>query len=49
MASQLVTRVANGLQRFKQIEERPETLQERVAAIRQLTVDLTNFENLPPC
>ncbi len=49
MASQLVTRVHNGLQRFKQIEERPETLQERVAAMRQLTVELTNFENLPPC
>ena len=34
MASQLVTRVANGLQRFKQIEERPETLNERSAAMR---------------
>jgi hypothetical protein len=49
MASQLVTRVANGLQRFKQIEERPETLNERSAAMRQLMIDLTNFENLPPC
>jgi 26S proteasome regulatory subunit N12 len=49
MASPLVTRVANDLQRFKQIEERPETLNQRVTVMRQLMVELTSFDNLPPC
>ena len=42
-------RIANNLTRFKQIAETPETLQERVAAISKLMIDLTNFENIPPC
>lgn len=47
--SQLTTRIANNLQRYKQIAETPETLQERVAAMSKLMIDLTNFENIPPC
>jgi len=49
MASPMVTRIANGLARFKQIEEKPETLSERSNAMRQLMIELTNFNNLPPC
>ena len=44
-----VTRVANGLQRYKQIAEQPQTVPERTQAMRALMIDLCNFENLPPC
>lgn len=47
--SQLTTRIANNLARFKQITETPETLAERVSAMSKLMVDITNFENIPPC
>jgi hypothetical protein len=44
-----VTKVANGLQRFKAIAEGAATLDERVRAMRQIMIDVTLFENTPPC
>lgn len=44
-----VTKVANGLQRYKTIAETPATLEERTQAMRQIMIDLTLFENTPPC
>ena len=44
-----VTKVANGLQRFKQIAEDASTLDERTKAMNQMMIDLTMFDNTPPC
>lgn len=45
----MITKVANNLQRYKQIEETPATLQQRTEAMVKLMIDLTMFENIPPC
>jgi hypothetical protein len=47
--STLTQRISNNLARFKQIPETPETLLERSDSMNKLLVDLTNFENIPPC
>ena len=44
-----VTKVSNGLQRYKAIADTPLTLPERVTAMRQLMIDCTLFDNVPPC
>ena len=45
----IVDRVANGLQKLKQLPETPSTLGDRDKLIKQLKTDLTFFENIPPC
>jgi 26S proteasome regulatory subunit N12 len=47
--SSIVDRVANGLQKLKQLPETPATLNDRDKLIKQLKTDLTFFENIPPC
>jgi hypothetical protein len=44
-----LTKVANGLIRFKAMATTPDNLPDRHRAIQQLMIDLTNFENVPPC
>ena len=44
-----IDRVANGLQKLKSITENSQTLGEREKIIKQLKVDLTFFQNIPPC
>ncbi|CDW84633.1 UNKNOWN [Stylonychia lemnae] len=44
-----IDRVANGLQKLKSMPEGPHTLGDREKTIRQLKIDLTFFQNIPPC
>ncbi len=48
MASAL-DRVANGLLKLKSMSEGPQTLADRIQTVRQLKIDLTFFNNIPPC
>lgn len=48
MVSQ-IDRVVNGLSKLKSISEGPATLGDREKTIRQLKIDLTFFQNIPPC
>lgn len=42
-------KVANGLTKLKSMGEGRDTLGEREKIIRQLKIDLTFFNNIPPC
>ena len=37
------------LSSYKALEEGPATLEQRTNIMRQLMIDLTTFENIPPC
>jgi 26S proteasome regulatory subunit N12 len=42
-------KVETSLQKLKSIEESPATLQDRVKLLTSIKIDLTNFQNIPPC
>ena len=45
----MVDQVNKSLQSYKSLEEGPATLEQRTNIMRQLMIDLTNFDNVPPC
>ena len=45
----MVDRVNKSLQAYKALEEAPTTLEQRTNIMKQLMIDLTAFENIPPC
>lgn len=47
--SPLIQKVQNNFMRFKQMEQKPENLNERYEAMKKLMINLTEFENIPPC
>ena len=44
-----IQKVTQGLQNFKSLASSPETLEQRKTIMRQLMIDLTTFDNIPPC
>ena len=45
----MVDKVHKSLQTYKSLEEGPATLEQRSTIMKQLMIDLTIFENIPPC
>ena len=45
----MVDQVVKSLQTYKSLEEGPATLEQRKNIMKQLMIDLTMFENIPPC
>ena len=48
MAS-VIDRITNGLTKLKTMPEGPASLSDRDKTVRQLKVDLTFLNNIPPC
>ncbi len=48
MAS-VIDRISNCLTKLKSMPERPDNLGERDKTVRQLKIDLTFLNNVPPC
>ena len=44
-----IEKVQKGLSNLKALEESPATLPQRQTILRQLMIDLCEFENIPPC
>ncbi len=45
----MVEQVVKSLAAYKQLEEGPATLEQRSNIMKQLMIDLTSFDNVPPC
>ena len=45
----MVEQVKKSLSAYKGLEEGPATLEQRSNIMKQLMIDLTNFDNVPPC
>ena len=45
----MVEQVNKNLSTYKSLEEGPATLEQRQNIMKQLMIDLTCFENTPPC
>ena len=44
-----IDKVKNNLQKFKSIDQSEATIGDRTNIMRQIMIDMTEFENLPPC
>ena len=45
----MVEQLTKNLQAYKALEEGPATLEQRKNIMKQLMIDLTCFDNIPPC
>ena len=45
----MVDQVNKNLKTYKELGEDPASLEQRTNIMKQLMIDLTNFENIPPC
>lgn len=45
----MVEQVNKNLSQYKSLEETAATLEQRKTIMKQLMIDLTCFENIPPC
>ena len=45
----MVDQVNKNLSTYKSLEECPATLEQRTNIMRQLMINLTEFDNIPPC
>ena len=45
----MVEQVNKSLSSYKALEEGPATLAQRTTIMKQLMIDLTAFDNIPPC
>ena len=45
----MVEQVNKNLSAYKALEECPATLEQRTNIMKQLMINLTEFENIPPC